>query len=152
MSRIRILAALAALCLIPGCALMALTLEKPDVSLVGVELGQTTLLEQHLKLTLKVSNPNTRDITVDGMSFRVEVGERELIRGLSNKTVVLPRLAEVRIPVETSVSLAGVLKELPNLIGGKLGYRLRGEVITRDFGRLPFDRKGELGAAKANRS
>lgn len=148
----RILVALAALCLIPGCALMALTLEAPDVSLVGVELGQTTLFEQHLKLTLKVSNPNSRDITVDGMSFRVEVGERELAHGLTNKTVVLPRLSEVRIPVETSVSLAGVLKELPHLVGGKLSYRLRGEVITHDFGRLPFDRKGELGAAKAKRS
>jgi LEA14-like dessication related protein len=148
----RTLAVLAALCLIPGCALIALTLEAPDVSLVGVELGQTTLFEQHLKLTLKVSNPNSRDITVDGMSFRVEVGERELAHGLTNKTVVLPRLSEVRIPVETSVSLAGVLKELPRLVGGKLSYRLRGEVITHDFGRLPFDRKGELGAAKGDRS
>lgn len=147
MRRLSLFALILAL-LVSGCALMALSLEKPDVSLVGIELGQTSLLEQHLKLTLKVTNPNDREIAVDGMNFRVEVGDQELVHGVTNKTVVLPRLGEVRFPVDTSVSLAGILKRLPALLGGGLSYRLRGEVFTRDFGRLPFDRKGELGGAK----
>lgn len=141
-----ILAALLALAL-PGCALMALSLEKPDVSLVGIEMGEnSSLFEQHLKLTLKVSNPNSRDITIDGVSFRVELGDRELARGLTNKAVVLPKLGEVRVPIDATVSLLSVFNEIPKLLGSAgLAYRLRGEVITHDYGRLPFDRKGELG-------
>ena len=101
-----------------------------------------------------MSNPNSRDITVDGMSFRVEVGERELAHGLTNKTVVLPPALRSPHPGrDERVARGACSRSCPIWSAASLSYGpLRGEVITHDFGRLPFDRKGELGAAKAKRS
>lgn len=129
-----------------GCALMALSLEKPEVHLAGVALSEGNLLEQKLRLSLRVSNPNSRDIAVDGLSFAVEVNGAEFAKGLSGKPIVLPRMGETVVEVEARTSLFELLRQMPKVLdqNGKLSYRLRGEVVTHDYGRLPFDKTGEV--------
>ncbi|MCX9156971.1 LEA type 2 family protein [Niveibacterium sp. 24ML] len=140
---------LAAPVLLGGCAMMALGLERPDVAVSDVSVLQGgTLLEQRLRLTLRVSNPNDKDIAIDGLSFRFEVNDQEVARGLSNQRSVLPRLGETSVPVDVSASMVDLLRHAPKMLergsGGKLAYRVRGDVVTQDYGRLPFDRRGEF--------
>lgn len=136
-----------------GCAVMALSLEKPDVRVVGIELGEGNLLEQRLRLTLRVSNPNNRDIAIDGLTFAFEVNGRDLAKGVQGQPAVLPKLSDTTLEVDGRASLFELIRQLPNLLdqGGKLRYRLHGEVVTRDYGRLPFNRRGELSAEEIGR-
>lgn len=139
------------LVLASGCALMALGLEKPEVSVSEVQLlPGGSLLEQRLRLTLRVANPNGRDIAIDGLAFRFEVDGHDVARGLTNQAVVLPKLGETTVVVDVSGSLVDLLRHVPKLLeGGKsLGYRVYGDVVTHDYGRLPFDRKGEVSLDK----
>ncbi|GAA5177294.1 hypothetical protein GCM10025771_14020 [Niveibacterium umoris] len=137
--------------LLSGCAMMALGLEKPEVSVTELQiLPGGSLLEQRLRLTLRVANPNNREIAIDGLSFRFEVDGHDLARGLSNQAVVLPKLGETTMSVDVSGSIVDLLRHAPKMLeGGRpLGYRVYGDVVTRDYGRLPFDRKGEVSLDK----
>lgn len=139
------------LLLAAGCAIMALGLQKPEVSVEDVSLlPGGGMLQQRMHLTLRVSNPNEKDITVDGMTFGFEINGQKVATGMTGQSVVLPRLGETTVGVDVSASLIELLAKLPKVFeGGKaFGYRVHGEVLTRDYGRLPFDRKGELSLEK----
>ena len=131
-----------------ACALMALGLEKPEVSVAGLDLQDANFFEQKLKIKLRVANPNERDIAIDGMHFSFEVNGHEFAKGMTGESTVLPRLGETYVMVDARTSLMQMLSQLPALLdsNGKLSYRISGDVITHDYGRIPFDRKGELSA------
>ncbi|WP_374512555.1 LEA type 2 family protein [Niveibacterium sp.] len=139
------------LLLAAGCAIMALGLQKPEVSVEDVSLlPGGGMLQQRMHLTLRVSNPNEKDIAVDGLTFGFEINGQKVATGMTGQSVVLPRLGETTVGVDVSASLIELLAKLPKVLeGGKaFGYRVHGEVLTRDYGRLPFDRKGELSIDK----
>jgi len=129
-----------------ACALMALGLQKPEVSVAGLDLQEANLFEQKLRIKLRVANPNERDIAIDGMHFSFEVNGHEFANGMTGESTVLPRLGETYVMVDARTSLVQILTQLPALLdsNGKLAYRISGDVITHDYGRIPFDRKGEL--------
>lgn len=133
--------------LLSACAMMALGLEKPEVKVAGIELLDGNLFDQRFRIKLRVTNPNDKDIAIKGLRFKLALGGQDFADGLTGEPVVLPRMGEVVVGVDGHASLAGVLRHLPRMLeGGKLDYRLNGEVITQDYGSLPFDRKGELSA------
>jgi len=139
----------AAMLLVGACGILALRLEKPEVSVSDIMLiPGGSMLEQRLRLTLRVSNPNDKDITIEGMSFRFEVNDQEVAKGLTSQRAVLLRLSESTIPVDVTASMVELLRQAPKVLdhqnGGKLAYRVRGDIVTRDYGRIPFDRKGEV--------
>jgi len=53
---------LAASALLGGCSLFVPKLETPQLSVVSVELQKSDLWEQHLKVRMRVVNPNDRPI------------------------------------------------------------------------------------------
>ncbi len=132
--------------LLGACALMALGLEKPEVSVAGLDLAEANFFEQKLRIKLRVANPNDHDIAIDGMRFLFEVNGHEFAKGMTGESTVLPRLGEAYVMVDARTSLVQLFRQLPDLLnsGGKLAYRISGDVVTRDYGRIPFDRKGEL--------
>ncbi|MCL2658284.1 MAG: LEA type 2 family protein [Betaproteobacteria bacterium] len=131
-----------------ACALMALGLEKPEVRVVGLDLQDATLFEQTIRMKLRVTNPNAQDVAIDGMRFAVEINGQEFAKGMTGESVVLPRLGDAIVTVDARTSLIELLRQLPKLkdSNGKFAYRVYGDIVTRDYGRLPFDRKGELSA------
>lgn len=131
--------------LLAACAALS-GLKPPQVSLSDVSLGQATLFEQRLKLRLRVANPNERELALNGLVFKMEAADRTFAEGLSNQQVVIPALGEGIVEVEASVQTLELLNLLPRLTGsdGKFEYRLKGEALTRDYGRIPFDRTGRM--------
>ncbi|MDQ8020972.1 MAG: LEA type 2 family protein [Moraxellaceae bacterium] len=141
----KLLAVLVSVLVLGGCASL-LGLKSPEVTLADIQLADSRLLEQRFRLTLRVTNPNDRELALEGVSFQMEVNGQRFAQGVGATPVVVPKLGDALVTVEGSAQIVALLRQLPRLAesGGKLRYRLRGEAITRDFGRLPFDRGGEF--------
>lgn len=139
------LLALGLLLLPAACA--GIAPEPPRVRLADVRLAGGSLLVQELDVDLRLGNPNNADLPLDGLRFELEVNGRPLAEGYTNEAVVLPRLAEVTLPVRASVTLLDLMRQVMALgQDERLSYRLTGRAFLSGFaGRaLPFAVEGEL--------
>jgi LEA14-like dessication related protein len=133
-----------------ACAGVPLGLEAPRVSLADIGLAGGGLLEQRFRLTLRVHNPNDRDIPIDGLAFAVELNGVEFAQGASNRPVLLQRLGDTLVEVEGVTNLLAVFQQLRALRPGpealeSLPYRLHGKLHSGGvLGAIPFDRRGEI--------
>ena len=130
--------------LLAGCAPR---LQKPEISLAGIDLIGLGLLEQRFVLKLRIRNPNDVDVPVNALNFDVELNARHFARGVSDKPVIIPRQGETILEVKTVSRLGDLLKPLRDAQKngrGQLGYRVFGSVDLEGFGSIPFDRSGDV--------
>lgn len=129
-----------------GCAGLQLGLQKPEVAVADLRLLDGNLIEQRFALTLRVTNPNTTEIAIEGLTFTVDLNGQSFAKGVSNKPVVIPRLGEGRVEVVATTGLGGILRQLNAFRDGrdKVDYRLRGRLVTGNFGGIDFDQQGEV--------
>lgn len=120
--------------------------QKPEFSLVDVQLAGGTVFEQKLKLKLRVINPNDRDIPVENVRFSFVVAGKRFANGFSSAPVVIPRQGEAVVELEASMQILSLLSTLSTAKGddGKLHYRLQGDVQVQEHGVVPFDHPGVL--------
>ena len=95
--------------LLAGCAPR---LQKPEISLAGIDLVGLGLFEQRFVLKLRIRNPNDVDLPVNALNFDVEFNARHFARGVSDKPVIIPRQGETILEVKTVSRLGDVLKPL----------------------------------------
>lgn len=145
MRNVRVMVVGTLLAMLTACAGLS-GLKAPEVSVADIGLGKATLLEQRLRLTLRIVNPNDRELALQGMTFEFFVADRSFARGVGNQAVVIPPLGEGEMQLEAIVQTLDMLRQLPKLADeqGRLPYRIKGEAVTRDYGRVPFERKGEM--------
>lgn len=137
--------ALALALLLAACA--TVVSKPPAVSLAGVGLESISLFEQRYVLQLRVTNPNDRDIPVDGLAFEVELNGMHFASGVSNQAVTIPRLGEALLEVRATSNLASFMRQWRDLEkGGRSGldYRIKGSLRVSGYGAVPFDHKGEV--------
>lgn len=141
--------------LLAGCAA---PLQKPEVSVAGVELVGIGLVEQRLLLKLSVSNPNDVDLPIAALSFAVDLDGQPFANGAAEQPVTIARHAESQLAVKVVSRLGDVLKQLKAARqNGKLAYRIHGQVeLAADAGfagprRVAFDRSGELSLSSLER-
>lgn len=141
-----------ALCLalsvgVTACAPSLPSIESPEVSLVGVTLGQSGLLEQRLWVDLRLSNPNAFDVAIERLQFALEVNEQRFGRGRLRREVALPARGEVVVPVLMTISTSDLVATMMDLSGDQqLPCRLIGEaeldhVLVQT---IPFEWRGRL--------
>ena len=135
--------------LLAGCAA---PLQKPEVSLAGVELVGIGLVEQRLLLKLRISNPNDVDLPVKALSFDLDLDGQPFAKGASEQPVTIARQAEAQLDVKVVSRFGEVLKQLRAARqNGKLGYRVHGRVELEGSGSVAFDRSGEVPLASLER-
>ena len=135
-----------------ACTGLPIGLEAPKVSLADIRLAGGGLLEQQFRLTLRVHNPNDRDIPLDGLSFMLELNDMEFAQGASNRPVILQRLGDTLVEVEGVSNLAAVIQQVQEFKSGPgareaVTYRLHGKLASGMMGSIPFDRRGEISLA-----
>ncbi len=135
--------------LLGGCASLQPYAETPRVSLVSIQPLEMQMLEQRFALQLRILNPNDVAIPVAGLSYALEINEREFAYGVSQQAVSIPPYGEALLQVEIVSSLLNVIRQLqqagdsPGASG--LKYRLHGKIGLSGLRRgLPFDYAGEL--------
>src|SRR5688572_33439536 len=146
-SALRLLGGAACAVLLGGCAMLP-KFETPRLSVVALEMQSADIFSQRLKVRMRVQNPNTRELPVKGISYRIEVNDSELGQGLTNMPFVVPAMGEAEFDVQVTTNLAGVLAKLLTRRGAQdsLSYRLVGNVsLSSGFlRRIPFDERGSV--------
>ena len=143
------LAALLALGGLAGCAALAPSFEPPHLYLVGVEVKDATLAEQHFRVRMRVQNPNDRALPVRGIDYTLRLGDDDFGTGSSVSAFTVPPRGEAEFELMMTTNLASTLwKVLPRLKdpAHPLEYRLVGKVSTDlpFLHTIPFDERGSF--------
>lgn len=101
--------------MLTGCATLGGLSEPPRVSLVNIEPLDLRLLEQRFRVTLRVQNPNSRDITIRGLDYEIVVNDRIFAQGVSGKAVTIPAWGENTAEVEVVSTLQRIMEQLEGL-------------------------------------
>src|SRR5262245_40678935 len=104
--------------------------EAPKLSVVSMKLQSADLFSQRIQMRMRVMNPNSRELPVKGITYRVEVEDAELGEGVAGAPFVVPALGEAEFDVQFTANLAGALAKLLSKRGSRdtLDYRLVGSV------------------------
>jgi LEA14-like dessication related protein len=132
-----------------GCTALAPHFEQPRLSLVGVEVRDASLSEQHFRVRLRVENPNDRALPVRGIDYTLKLAGEDFGSGSSASAFTVPARGEAEFEMLMTTNLAATLwKVLPRLKDGSqpLEYRLVGKVSTdlAFLRTIPFDERGSF--------
>jgi LEA14-like dessication related protein len=129
--------------LLAGCA----SVEPPSVTLSNLQIQQSTLLEQRVLTTLRIQNPNTFDLDVEGLSFDLKVNDQPFAKGVGKGNVVVPAYGSGVVEAEAITTLAGFIRQIQALTrsgGPRLSYHLTGKLKVRDrMSSIPFEMRGD---------
>jgi LEA14-like dessication related protein len=145
---VRVPAALALGLLLGACSSMLPKLEAPELQVVRIEVERADLLQQQLRVRMRVRNPNDRSLPVRGITYEMEVAGEPFAHGESEKNFEVPALGSTEFDVSVTANAASALLKLASS-GAKLDaveYRLVGKVsLSAGLIRsIPFDRKGQF--------
>jgi LEA14-like dessication related protein len=146
MKAMRVFAALTLLAGSAGCAYARL--QKPELEVVDVHLLKGDLLQQQLKLRMRVRNPNDRQLPVAGITYQLAVAGEAFAHGESERDFVVPALGSAEFDVHVTANAATALLKI--LAGGRkletVDYRLTGKVALSSgmLRSIPFDQKGVI--------
>jgi LEA14-like dessication related protein len=141
------LVALALATLVGGCALVP-KLEAPKLSVVSLKMQGGDIFSQRVLVRMRVFNPNTRELPIQGLTYTIEVNDAELGNGGTAAPFTVPAMGEAEFDMQFTANLAGALARLLTRRNSSesLAYRLRGNVnLSGGFlRRIPFDERGSV--------
>lgn len=144
--RTRFAVSVLALLLVCACGGREERPPRVDVSITDLRLAQAGVLEQTYAMTLRVQNPHNFEIVADGLSFSVETNGKLFARGVSNESVVLPRLGEATVQVQAVSDTTRAIEQImdfQNIAFEGFRYRLVGRFFSGNQ-RFPFDYRGKI--------
>lgn len=144
--RMRLPIAVLSVLLVCGCAPKGPPPPRLDVSISEMSIARVGMMEQTYDMVLRVQNPNNFDIETDGLSFDIETNGQPFARGVSNRSVSVPRLSEAMVNVVAVSDLTSVINQIrsvPRMAMAGFKYRLVGRFFSGDQ-RFPFDYRGKI--------
>ena len=133
-----------------GCASVPFGLEAPDVSVADVSFRGGNVFEQRIGLALRILNPNTRALEIEGVSFTVDVNRLQFARGVSDSPFTVPALGEKVVELSAVTSLHDVLRQIGAAGTARgLDYEISGRLQLGGYGALPFRKAGRIGLPDA---
>lgn len=135
-----------------ACSLVTPKFDRPNVSVVGIELRGGNLLLQDFAVKLNVQNPNSRALPVTGLHVELNVGGVAIASGVSDHAFVVPPFGESQfdMTIKANVALAVLkLADKMNRHADSIDYDITGAVsIDLPFLReVPFRQAGSFSLA-----
>jgi LEA14-like dessication related protein len=133
--------------LLVGCAGLFKPIETPRLSVVNLQLVAATIFEQQYRIQLRIQNPNTFALSVDGLQYAIEINNQPFASGVNNRSVIIPALDTAILEVEATSTLMSFFRQITTLQQGKLetiSYRLSGKIHLAGLRSQSFDYKGEM--------
>jgi LEA14-like dessication related protein len=130
-----------------GCSLFVPKFERPTFSIVGIDMLKSDILEQHIRVRMRVQNPNDRALPVKGLAYDIELQGQEFAHGVSANAFTVPALGEAEFDMNLTANTVGALAILFGRRGGGsegISYRISGKVsLASGLKRtVPFEQKG----------
>jgi len=116
-------------------------LEPPKVSIVGLQVVKAEVWVQHLKIRLRLHNPNDRDLPVTAVEYTIEIAGQNAASGSYAEKFVVPAHGDAEFDTSVVANLAGaLLKLLTHVPSTLVPYRLNGKItLGEGLGRIPFE-------------
>jgi LEA14-like dessication related protein len=132
-----------------ACSVLAPKFNRPNVSVVSIELRSGNLLQQNFAVKLNIQNPNDRTLPVSGMHVELNVGGEQIASGVSDHAVVVPARGETDFDMTIKANVALALLKLAdkmNQHSNSIDYDLTGAAsVDLPFLRdLPFHQTGSF--------
>ena len=133
-----------------ACSAFAPKLETPRLSVVNVEMQESGLWEQRLKVRMRVQNPNERALPIKGLSYKLELAGQDFARGLTDASFSVPAMGEAEFDMNVTANMAAALVKLlgkrDDSLAESLPYRIVGKVSLSEgvLRSIPFEERGEL--------
>ena len=133
-----------------ACSGLPLNAVAPKVSVADVAIKSLGLMEQHLDVGLRISNPNDFELTIVALEFELEVNGHPFANGLTHQATLVPAVASTLLRVDTYMQSKDLIRQFKRLSQGALAagvpYRVKGRFKTdKSSGWMPFDHGGVYG-------
>lgn len=144
----RLLLTIAGCLTLASCAWIPRDLKTPEVSFVGIRGVEASFFEQRLEVRMRVHNPNTIELPVNGLDVDVELAGEPFAQGVSAREFVVPAQGEAEFDMIVTANAANAILKI---VGGErqrkeIDYKLKGKLSTRIgmFRTIPFEESGTL--------
>lgn len=143
----KILLWLLCITLLSACASIVPDTDPPKVSLESFKALPSEGGAPRFEIKLRIANPNTQALDIAGISYTVEILDKELISGVTNEVPRIEGYTEEVVTVEAGIQLFQLVQLLAGLgqtTTDSLDYRLSAKVDFNGF--MPTQRIEESGS------
>lgn len=98
--------------LLVNCASLQPKLEQPTVKVAGLQLLPAQGFNQPIEVSLLISNPNDRDLSLRGISYNIGIENFDVLSGVSNELPVLTAYKETPVKVVVSANVIQLVRLL----------------------------------------
>lgn len=92
---------------------------KPDVSIVDVRFTNATLFETTADFTVRIANPSSDELSLDGAAHDIYLNGIHVGKGLADDKINIPRLGSTTQTVSVHISNLSLLRNIQDLIDAK---------------------------------
>lgn len=144
---IRLLTVSLLLLMLPaGCATLSPGFEEPSLQVNSIRLKNSHSLAPEFEISLRVTNPNRDDLSIDGMTYTLNLAGNKVVSGAANDLPTIPGYGEAEVKIMATLSLLGgfkLLNDLMNEYQESVGYEI---IVKLDVGkfypRITIQREG----------
>jgi LEA14-like dessication related protein len=136
------------LLLIAACAGMDSYRDPIRVTVSGIQVIESTLLEQLYLVTLRIQNHSEQPISIRGGSFDLEINGKDFGSGVTDQATTVPGYSDAKVEVRMVSTVFGMLRLIQSMrerTGQSLQYEISGRLSAEGaLGGLPFREAGEI--------
>jgi LEA14-like dessication related protein len=120
--------------------------ERPNITVVSIEMQHGNLLQQNFQVRFHIQNPNDRALPVKGVRAELSVGGDRVASGVRNRAFVVPPLGDTDFDMTITASLAMALLKLANQPTDSIDYEVTGaaSLDLAFLSNLPFHQNGSF--------
>lgn len=138
-TRTRLLSTLALLTLLAACGTVGLNeFDQPEVELIGLQPMAAQGLEARFKVSLRIVNPNSSALDIDGMAYEVFLRDSRILSGVSNQALRIEPYSETTTDLEVAAGMLSSLGLLRDLMSSppdeSIPYTLKAKISRGGIG------------------
>ena len=120
--------------------------ERPNLTVVGIDMKSGNLLQQTFLVKFQIQNPNDRDLPVSGLHAELNVGGEQIASGVSNRAFVVPAHGQSEFDMTITANMALAMLKLANQHADSIDYEVTGAAsLDLPFMHsLPFHQNGSF--------